>query len=139
MPLTIIGNSFYSIFDKEWTKVLKRRNTRLNLNYVTSTKKKAYSGKFSLGLIVKLKRWAKRAKMKLRHSELNKAELTLLHEYFSLADVVLKFDGTDGDETFAEAMKQLKPSQAKVNAILSQHFINNYEKWIPPSERVLYT
>ena len=43
----IVGNSFYSIFDKEWSKVIKRRDTRRNLNYVTSTKKKAYGGKFS--------------------------------------------------------------------------------------------
>ena len=138
MPLTIIGNSFYSIFDKEWTKVLKRRNTRRNLNYVTSTKKKAYSGKFSLGLIVKLKRWAKRAKVKLRHAELNKAELTLMNEYFQIADVFLKFDGIDEDETFVETLKQLKSLQVKMNGILSQHLITDYSKWIPPSERLLY-
>ena len=61
-----------------------------------------------------------------------------MNEYFQIADVFLKFDGIDEDETFVETLKQLKSLQVKMNGILSQHLITDYSKWIPPSERLLY-
>ncbi len=137
MPLTIVGNSFYSIFDKEWSKVIKRRNTRRNLNYVTSTKKKAYSGKFSLGLIVKLKRWAKRATRKLRHAELTKNEQKVVHDYFQYAHAFVDLCNNEHLDTLDE-VKKFKLIHQDLNDILSLHFINMYEKRIHPSERILY-
>ena len=136
MPLTIVGNSFYSIFDKEWNKVLKRRNTRLNLNYVTSTKKKAYGGLFSLGLIVKLKMWAKRATRKLRHAELNKYEQNLVHDYFDAAHEFM--DLQPSATNIAEKLIKFSEIHAEINEILASHFVNKYEKWIHPSERIIY-
>merc|ERR550514_766494 len=90
MPLTIVGNSFYEIFVHEWAAVKTRRKTRTSLNFVTNKRKKAYAGKFSMRLVVKLKQWARKATRRLRIGELTNAEKSIAQRYLKICQKVMR-------------------------------------------------
>ena len=143
MPLTIVGNSFYEIFVHEWAAVKTRRKTRTSLNFVTNKRKKAYAGKFSMRLVVKLKQWARKATRRLRIGELTNAEKSIAQRYLKICQKVMRarlseIDYKAVDVPEAILLTEFEAAHTEMIAIVSDHLMTMHSKWIHPTERTIY-
>jgi len=143
MPLTIVGNSFYEIFVHEWAAVSNRSKTRTSLNFVTNQRKKAYAGKFSMRLVVKLKQWARKATRRLRIGELNNSEHLIAQQYLIVCKAFTRITAKDfnlKDITLPEAVliAEFEEKHLQMMSIVSEHLMTMHSKWIHPTERTIY-
>ena len=66
----------------------------------------------------------------------NKYEQNIVHDYFDAAHEFM--DLQPSATNIAEKLIKFSEIHAEINEILASHFVNKYEKWIHPSERMIY-
>jgi len=152
MPLTIVGNKFYDIYEQVEAQKAKAQLKSARMTYEMQKKKKAKvtpkvtpkSTKaeqanmdtlkaFKLGHVVTLKRWVYRTKKKLEVQMLNEDERTVLLDYLKTCRKICRQTRFRRDE-----LESFKSQHKDLIVVLSKHLIHKHAEGIDTVESTLY-
>ena len=158
MPLTIVGNKFYDIYEEVEAQKAKAQLKSAKLAYSlerdnkkgnrskTNTKvapgdpkglgeeeERADLDAFRLGHVVQLKRWVYRTKKKLKVQQLNDEERSTVHRYLKFCRKICGLTRFNTEE-----LAQFKDQHKALLVILSKHLIHKHAEGIGSVEATLY-
>ena len=152
MPLTIVGNKFYEVYEQVEAQKIKAQLKSAQLTFQIQKKKsasrvaplgakKAQTEKerrealdsFKLGHVVTLKRWVYRTKKKLEVQQLNEDERVVLLEYLKFCRKICR------QTRFQRAeLEAFKIQHKGLMVVASKHLIHKHAEGIDTVESTLY-
>ena len=146
MPLTIVGNKFYDVYEEVEAQKSKAQFQSAKLVYKLKqqdSKEKARTNvkvspsnkeSLNLGSVISLKRWVYRAKQKLKVQQLNDQERSIVLGYIEFCRKICSLTRFHKSELI-----QFRDHHKELLVILSKHFIHGHAEGIGSMESTLYS
>jgi hypothetical protein len=152
MPLTIVGNKFYDIYEQVEAQKSKAQLKSAQLSFELQKKKlekkklekkksmtqmedgtRQTAMAFRLGHVVSLKRWVFRTKKKLEVQTLSEQECAVLRDYLKSCRKICRQTRFRRNE-----LESFKSQHKSLMVIASKHFIHKHAEGIDTVESTLY-
>merc|ERR1712167_255896 len=152
MPLTIVGNKFYDIYEQVEAQKSKAQLKSAQLSFELQKKKlekkklekkksmtqmedgtRRTAMAFRLGHVVSLKRWVFRTKKKLEVQTLSEEECAVLRDYLKSCRKICRQTRFRRNE-----LESFKSQHKSLMVIASKHFIHKHAEGIDTVESTLY-